>query len=136
MFARVSVLEPDELPPDDEPFPHENVGTLDRLTTRVEQLNELVRGVGAAVLDAAKAAAPDEVSATFGIELAVKPGKAVAVLADGEAKAAIEITLTWRPDGDTTTSGGRPDGVTTTSGGGGEGGPDDENEPAPVPPRP
>ncbi|WP_432191495.1 CU044_2847 family protein [Streptomyces sp. bgisy027] len=103
VLARVSVLELEELPPDDDPFPHKNVGALDRLATRVEQLNELVRGVGTAVLGAAKAVAPDEVSATFGIELAVKPGKALAILADGEAKAAIEITLTWNLGGDPAT---------------------------------
>lgn len=73
------------------------MGALDHLTARVDQLNELVSGIGSAVLESARAARPDEVSATFGIELAVKPGKAVALLADGEAKAAISVTLTWRP---------------------------------------
>lgn len=33
---------------------------------------------------------------TFGVELSAKPGKAVALLADGEAKANLSVTLTWR----------------------------------------
>ncbi|MER5752543.1 CU044_2847 family protein [Streptomyces sp. NPDC002088] len=99
VLARVGVLKPDEIPEGlDDDFAYEDVGALDHLGARVDQLNELVTGVGAAVLRAARAARPDEVSATFGVELAVKPGKAVAVLADGEAKAAISITLTWRPE--------------------------------------
>ncbi|MEU4149688.1 MULTISPECIES: CU044_2847 family protein [unclassified Streptomyces] len=95
VLARVSVLDPAELPGDDE-FSYDDVGALDHMAARVDQLNELVRGVGRAVLDAARTVAPDEVSTTFGVELAVKPGKAVALLADGEAKAALSITLTWR----------------------------------------
>lgn len=97
VLARVGVLEPDEIPegPHDD-FAYEDVGALDQLAARVDQLNELVTGVGSAVLRAARAARPHEVSATFGVELAVKPGKAVAMLADGEAKAAISVTLTWR----------------------------------------
>jgi hypothetical protein len=75
----------------------EDTGVPERLSARVEQLNELVSGVGSAVLDAAKAAKPHEVSATFGVEIMVKPGKAVAMLADGEVKGAISVTLTWRP---------------------------------------
>lgn len=71
---------------------------LDQVSARVEQLNELVTGVGSAVLSAARAVRPDEVSATFGVEVAVTPGKAVAMLADGQAKGAISVTLTWHAD--------------------------------------
>ena len=99
VLARVSVLDPAELPGGDE-FSYEDVGTLDHMAARIDQLNELVRGVGGAVLDAARAVRPDEISATFGVELAVKPGKAVALLADGEAKAALSITLVWRAESD------------------------------------
>ncbi|MER6121583.1 CU044_2847 family protein [Streptomyces sp. NPDC001795] len=95
MLARVSVLESQEMPGADE-FAYEDVGALDHMTARIDRLNELVRGVGGAVLEAARSVGPDEVSATFGVELALKPGKAVALLADGEAKAALSITLTWR----------------------------------------
>lgn len=98
VLARVSVLSPEEVPGGADEFGYEDVGALDHMTARVDQLNELVSGVGGAVLAAARAVRPDEVSATFGVELAMKPGKAVALLADGEAKAALSITLTWRGD--------------------------------------
>lgn len=96
VLARVSVLDPDEVQAGADEFAYQDVGALDHMAARVDQLNELVRGVGGAVLDAARAVRPDEVSATFGVELALKPGKAVALLADGEAKAALSITLTWQ----------------------------------------
>ncbi|WP_405794829.1 CU044_2847 family protein [Streptomyces sp. NBC_01506] len=94
ILARVSVLRPDESTFDD-------VGAVDRLRAGVTRVNEVIAAVGATVMDAARAAGPSEVSATFGIELAMKPGKAVAaVLADGEAKASISVTLTWQPGRD------------------------------------
>ncbi|MFI8243390.1 CU044_2847 family protein [Streptomyces sp. NPDC085866] len=96
VLARVSVLSPEDIPGLSDEFEFEDVGALDHMAARIDQLNELVGAVGGAVLDAARATRPDEVSATFGVELAVKPGKAVALLADGEAKAALAITLTWR----------------------------------------
>jgi len=65
---------------------------------RLERLGDLIQGVGQSVLDAARAAEPDEASITFGVEIVVKPGKAVAVLADGEAKASLEVNLVWKLD--------------------------------------
>ncbi|MEU6124577.1 CU044_2847 family protein, partial [Streptomyces sp. NPDC047123] len=65
----------------------EDVGVLDTAVAKVEELGELIRAVGGSVLDAAAAARPDEASVTFGVELSAKPGKVIAVLADGEAKA-------------------------------------------------
>lgn len=100
VLASVRVLQPEQLPDRqgaDEDFEFEDTGAFDRLTARVERLEELVSGVGSAVLEAAGRARPDEVSATFGIEIMVKPGKAVAMLADGEVKGAISVTLTWKP---------------------------------------
>ncbi|RSS62107.1 CU044_2847 family protein [Streptomyces sp. WAC06614] len=97
VLARVSVLRPDEVPDTEGDFGYEDVSALEQLTARVDRLGELVSGLGAAVLRAAEAAAPDEISATFGIELVARPGRAVAMLADGEATAAISVTLTWRP---------------------------------------
>ncbi|MFD4558328.1 CU044_2847 family protein [Streptomyces sp. NPDC058469] len=94
VLARVSVLSAEEVPGGADEFAYEDVGALDHMAARIDQLNELVSGVGGAVLAAARAVRPDEVSATFGVELAMKPGKAVALLADGEAKAALSITLT------------------------------------------
>ena len=44
-------------------------------------------------------ARPSEAAITFGVELTAKEGLAVAVLARGEAKASLEVTLTWKFDG-------------------------------------
>ncbi|GAA2602734.1 CU044_2847 family protein [Streptomyces axinellae] len=97
VLARVHVLDEGEVPEESEEFQFDDVGTRDQLIARARQLNEVISGVGSAVLAAAQEAAPDEVSATFGVELAVKSGKALAaVLAEGEAKAAVSVTLTWR----------------------------------------
>lgn len=100
VLASVSVLEPERLQGGgggwEEEYEFEDTTAADGLAARVERLNDLVSGVGSAVLDAARSACPDEVSATFGIEIAAKPGKAVAMLADGEMKGAISVTLTWR----------------------------------------
>ncbi|MCQ4080331.1 hypothetical protein NGB36_06905 [Streptomyces sp. RB6PN25] len=75
---------------------YEDVGALDKVVARVQHLRELVTGVAASVRDAAAQAAPDEVSVEFGVELAVKSGAVISVLADSEAKAALTVTLTWR----------------------------------------
>ncbi|MEV6314781.1 CU044_2847 family protein [Streptomyces sp. NPDC051776] len=88
----------------------EDVGVLDAAAAKVEQLREVIGGVGTAVLGAASAVKPDEASITFGIELAAKSGKALAVLADGEAKASIQVTLTWRPGPDSADDPARTDG--------------------------
>ncbi|WP_149184368.1 CU044_2847 family protein [Streptomyces sp. TRM49041] len=82
-----------------------DVGVGDRAAARLEQLTELIQRVGGTVLDAASAVKPDEASISFGVELATKSGKALAVLAEGEAKASLQVTLTWQ-FGD----GGRADG--------------------------
>ncbi|MFD7920124.1 CU044_2847 family protein [Streptomyces sp. NPDC059740] len=73
----------------------EDVSVWDTVTTRVEGMRELVAGVAASVRDATRAAAPDETSVTFGVEVAARPGKAVALLAGGEVKANLSVTLTW-----------------------------------------
>jgi hypothetical protein len=122
VLASVSVLDPGRLPDggsgghqggayeggaladgryEDEEYEFEDTGAFDGLSARVDQLNELVSGVGSAVLNAARSARPDEVSATFGIELAAKPGRAVAMLADGQVKGAISVTLTWKQGAET-----------------------------------
>ncbi|MFJ8820614.1 CU044_2847 family protein [Streptomyces sp. NPDC102467] len=73
----------------------QDIGLLDGAAVKVEQLGELVRGVGQSVLDAARAAGPDQAEITFGVELTAKSGGALAVLASGEAKASIQVTLGW-----------------------------------------
>ena len=77
----------------DSDYEFEDTGALDGLSARVEQLNEVVSGVGSMVLYAARAAQPDEVSATFGVDLTVKPGKAVAMR---QQHPEWTVTLTWR----------------------------------------
>jgi hypothetical protein len=74
---------------------YEEVGAADRVVAKVEDLRELVTGVAVSLRDAAAAAAPHEVSVAFGVELAVRSGRIVSVLADGEAQASIAVTLTW-----------------------------------------
>jgi hypothetical protein len=74
---------------------YEDVGAVDRVVAKVEDLRELVTGVAASLRDAVAAAAPHEVSVEFGVELAVRSGRIVSVLADSEAKASIAVTLTW-----------------------------------------
>ncbi|WP_323371348.1 CU044_2847 family protein [Streptomyces katsurahamanus] len=74
----------------------EDVGVAESAAARVRQLNELIGGVGAAVLEAVAAAGPDEASVSFGIELTAKSGGALAVLASGEAKASVQVTLVWQ----------------------------------------
>jgi hypothetical protein len=75
---------------------YEDVGVWETVTTKVEGLKETVEGIARSVREATAAAAPDETAVTFGIEVSAKPGRAVAVLADGEAKANLSITLTWQ----------------------------------------
>lgn len=73
-----------------------DVGVADGAVARLEQLDELISRVGGTVLRAAAAVKPHEASVTFGVELTAKPGKAVAILADGEAKASVQVTLVWQ----------------------------------------
>ncbi|WP_059012198.1 CU044_2847 family protein [Streptomyces specialis] len=72
-----------------------DTGLADRTAARMESLRGLITGVAASVADGLRAARPDEVSVTFGIELTARAGKIVGLLADGDAKGAISVTLTW-----------------------------------------
>lgn len=74
----------------------EDVGFVENATAKVRRLQELITGVGSSVLAAAAAAGPDEAAVSFGIELTHKSGAALAVLASGETKASVHVTLTWR----------------------------------------
>ncbi|NWF30493.1 hypothetical protein HW130_30285 [Streptomyces sp. PKU-EA00015] len=110
VLARVETLDPEDLDLRGRPTEYgdeEEVGALDTLLDRVDGVQRVIRTVGTSVLDAAREAArPDEVSVSFGVELAAKSGKVVAFLADGEAKASLSVTLTWRP-GDNRDGGGQ-----------------------------
>ncbi|MFE1175595.1 CU044_2847 family protein [Streptomyces sp. NPDC058773] len=99
VWARVSRLDtPGPDGADDADGEFEDVGAWDALGARVEGLREVIGGVATSVREAAGRVAPHETSVTFGVELSAKPGKAVALLADGEAKANLSVTLTWRRD--------------------------------------
>ncbi|MEE4424102.1 CU044_2847 family protein [Streptomyces bugieae] len=82
----------------DEDGDFEDVGAWDALGARVEGLREVIGGVAASVRQATARVAPHETSVTFGVELSAKPGKAIALLADGEAKTNLSVTLAWRQD--------------------------------------
>ncbi|QMU71786.1 CU044_2847 family protein [Streptacidiphilus sp. P02-A3a] len=74
----------------------EEVGAWDAVVARVEGLDDVVTGVARWVRDAAARAAPDEWQVTFGVTVAARPGKAVALLADGSLGANLSVTLTWK----------------------------------------
>lgn len=71
----------------------------DQVQARVESLHSVVTGVARSLAVPLRAVRPDEVSVEFGIELTAKSGKVVGLLADGEAKGAIKVTLTWSGGG-------------------------------------
>lgn len=94
---------------------YRETGFGDRVAARVQGLNDLVRGVAGSLREATAQARPDQVTVEFGIELAARPGGVVGLLADGEAKAAIQVSLSWdrrSPAGggpDPATDDGEPD---------------------------
>lgn len=71
----------------------------DQVQARVESLHSVVTSVARSLAVPLRAVRPDEVSVEFGIELTAKSGRIVGLLADGEAKGAIKVTLTWNGDG-------------------------------------
>lgn len=71
----------------------------ERVQAQVAGLGGLITGVARSVAQGLRAVRPDEVSVEFGIELTGKAGKVVGLLADGEAKAALTVTLTWQNGG-------------------------------------
>jgi hypothetical protein len=85
---------------------YSDTGFAERVEASVESLNSLVTGVARSLAEPLRAVRPDEVSVQFGIELTAKAGKVVGLLADGEAKTGITVTLTWNggpPDPDAPT---------------------------------
>ncbi|MFD5539445.1 CU044_2847 family protein [Streptomyces sp. NPDC127079] len=123
VWARISGAAELEVPSGELSFT--DTGLTERVEARVESLGALVNGVARSLAEPLRAVRPDEVSVEFGIELTAKAGKVVGLLADGEAKAAITVTLTWKGDGPPD-PGGRPgDGPPDPGGrpGGGSAGP-------------
>ncbi|MGC4995288.1 CU044_2847 family protein [Streptomyces sp. DT195] len=105
-----------------EELSYTDTGFHDRVEASVESLHSLITGVARSLSGPLSAVRPDEVSVEFGIELTAKAGKVVGLLADGEAKAALTVTLTW--------NGGPPDTSAAANGGAGTG-PLPEADPAP-----
>jgi Trypsin-co-occurring domain 1 len=69
-------------------------GGLQRLD--VEDLGRTVRGVSKTLRQAVDEIVPDEVQVEFGLELALKSGKLVSMLAEAGATASIKVTLAWK----------------------------------------
>ncbi|MGQ4427825.1 CU044_2847 family protein [Streptomyces violaceoruber] len=116
VWARISGAA--ELPAPSGHLSYSDTGFTERIEASVESLNALVTGVARSLAEPLRSVRPDEVSVQFGIELTAKAGKVVGLLADGEAKAGISVTLTWHggpPDPsapDTRAPGGEPPDLT------------------------
>ncbi|WFB85914.1 MULTISPECIES: CU044_2847 family protein [Streptomyces] len=99
VWARISGAA--ELPAPRGQLSFSDTGFAERVEAGVESLHSLVTGVARSLAEPLRAVRPDKVSVQFGIELTAKAGKVVGLLADGETKAGITVTLTW--------NGGPPD---------------------------
>ncbi|MEV5506045.1 CU044_2847 family protein [Streptomyces orinoci] len=81
-------------------------------------LSDVVRGVVGSLREGLAAARPDEVEVEFGIELSAKSGKVISLLADGEGRASVKVTLTWSESGsETGRAAPAPGGVNSASAG-------------------
>lgn len=118
-----------------EELSYTDTGFHERVEAGVESLHSLITGVARSLSGPLSAVRPDEVSVEFGIELTAKAGKVVGLLADGEAKAALKVTLTWNggpPEPGTSAVPGAPTPDAPTPGPVPPGGP--APGPAPLPP--
>jgi len=57
---------------------------------------EVLEGITTSLKEALDRAAPDKVSVTMELELALKSGKLSGLLVDGEGKGSVGITLEWQ----------------------------------------
>ncbi|KUJ40534.1 CU044_2847 family protein [Streptomyces sp. NPDC093228] len=94
VWARISGAGELAVPPGE--LSYTDTGFADRVEAQVESLHSVVTSVARSLAGPLRAVRPDEVSVEFGIELTAKAGKVVGLLADGEAKAGITVTLTWQ----------------------------------------
>ncbi|WP_442819677.1 CU044_2847 family protein [Streptomyces sp. NBC_00841] len=102
VWARISGAEELERRPAGNGLSYTDTGFsdfADQVQARVESLQGVVTSVARSLAEPLRAVRPDEVSVEFGIELTAKAGKVVGLLADGEAKGAIKVTLTWSGGG-------------------------------------
>ncbi|MFI1732956.1 CU044_2847 family protein [Streptomyces acidicola] len=110
VWARISGAEELAVPSGE--LSYTDTGFTDRVEAQVESLQSVVTSVARSLAAPLRTVRPDEVSVEFGIELTAKAGKVVGLLADGEAKAGIKVTLTWNggppdPDAPAVDSSGR-----------------------------
>lgn len=99
VWARISGAE--ELAEPSGGLSYTDTGFGERIEAQVESLQSVITSVARSLAAPLRAVRPDEVSVEFGIELTAKAGKVIGLLADGEAKAGLTVTLTW--------NGGPPD---------------------------
>ncbi|MFH8519406.1 CU044_2847 family protein [Streptomyces gelaticus] len=100
VWARISGAEELAQPGSGPSFTDIGAGNIaDRVQARVESLQGVVTSVARSLAEPLRAVRPDEVSVEFGIELTAKSGKVVGLLADGETKGSIKVTLTWNGGG-------------------------------------
>ncbi|WP_328334695.1 hypothetical protein OHA70_19820 [Kribbella sp. NBC_00382] len=62
----------------------------------LDDLRRTVRGVSGTLRGAVDDLVPDEVQVEFGLELALKSGKLVSMLAEAGATATVKVALTWK----------------------------------------
>ncbi|MFD3555728.1 CU044_2847 family protein [Streptomyces goshikiensis] len=65
-------------------------------TYRLDDLTGTLQAVVGSVRSGLRAAAPDEFSVEFGIELSVKSGLLVSAVTGANGKAAIKVSATWK----------------------------------------
>jgi hypothetical protein len=62
----------------------------------MEDFRRTVRGLSSTLRNAVDDLVPDETQVEFGLELEVKSGKLVSVLAEAGATATVKVALTWK----------------------------------------
>lgn len=77
-------------------------GLADRLD--LQGVSDTVKVIAHQLKKAWADAKPDEATIEFGVDVTLKSGKLTGVLVDGEAKAALKVTLTWKSSGDSLAS--------------------------------
>ena len=82
----------------------QNVASVGLQRLDVEELGRTVRGLSESLYQAVDGLLPDEVEVEFGLELALKSGKVISMLAEAGVTASIKVTLGWKGDKTATSS--------------------------------
>ena len=82
----------------------QNVASAGLQRLDVEELGRTVRGLSASLYQAVDSLLPDEVEVEFGLELALKSGKVISMLAEAGTTASVKVTLGWKGDKTATSS--------------------------------